>query len=218
MAANKVVYGTLVLMDLTSDTATVDDVAKGKTFHDKTGAQVTGSLTENDALSVVSNSQTVDYYESTTFGGVKLSFIRMTAKIKPSTANEKTILNGEQTVKIVKIADDFGNATAADVAKGKTFTSKNGLAITGTAEVTSGTQIAYVTDPSNPAVELSDGTVQIYGYAKNSTYLYSFCGKKYYRRNSRGSDSQLSTTFRVASGRITNLPSGLTECNLIAVQ
>lgn len=43
MAANKVVYGTLVLMDLTSDTATADDVAKGKTFHDKTGALVTGT-------------------------------------------------------------------------------------------------------------------------------------------------------------------------------
>lgn len=43
MAANKVVYGTLVLMDLTSDTATAKDVAKGKTFHDKTGALVTGT-------------------------------------------------------------------------------------------------------------------------------------------------------------------------------
>ena len=218
MAANKVVYGTLVLMDLTSDTATADDVAEGKTFHDKTGEQITGSLTENDALSVVTNSQTVDYYESTVVGGTKIPFIRMSAKIKPSTANEKTILNGEQSIKIVKTASDFGDAAASDVAKGKTFTSRNGLAITGTAEVSSGTQIAYVTDPSNPEVELSDGTVQIYGYAKNSTYLYSFCGRKYYRRSSKGSDSQLSTTFRVASGRIANLPSGLTECNLIAVQ
>lgn len=43
MAANKVVYGTLVLMDLTSDTVTAEDVAKGKTFHDKTGALVTGT-------------------------------------------------------------------------------------------------------------------------------------------------------------------------------
>lgn len=218
MAANKVVYGTLVLMDLTSDTATAADVAEGKTFHDKTGEQITGSLTENDALSVVTNSQTVEYYESTVVGGTKMPFIRMSAKIKPSTVNEKTILNGEQTVNIVKTASDFGDAAASDVAKGKTFTSRNGLAITGTAEASSGTQIAYVTDPSNPEVELSDGTVQIYGYAKNSTYLYSFCGRKYYRRSSNGRDIQLSTTFVVASGRITNLPSGLTECNLIAVQ
>lgn len=221
MAANKVVYGTLVLMDLTSDTATAADVAKGKTFHDKTGAQVTGSLTENDALSVVTNSQTVEYFV-TTVGGVNVPFIRMKAKIKPKTANKKTILNGEQSINIAKTAYDFGDATASDVAKGKTFTSRNGLAITGTLE-TSGSgessaenKVYVITDPSNPAVGLSDGTVQIYGYAKDSKYLYSFCGNKYYRRNQSGRDSSLSTTFKAISGSITNLPSNLTECNLIA--
>lgn len=42
---NKVVYGGEVLMDLTGDTATPDKVLKGATFHDKTGAAVTGSCT-----------------------------------------------------------------------------------------------------------------------------------------------------------------------------
>lgn len=45
MAINKIVYGDTTLIDLTSDTATASDVASGKKFHDRTGAQVTGSNT-----------------------------------------------------------------------------------------------------------------------------------------------------------------------------
>lgn len=43
MAINKIVYGDTTLIDLTSDTATASDVASGKKFHDRTGAQVTGT-------------------------------------------------------------------------------------------------------------------------------------------------------------------------------
>lgn len=42
---NKVVYGGNTLIDLTEDTATVSDVAQGKTFHLASGAQATGSAT-----------------------------------------------------------------------------------------------------------------------------------------------------------------------------
>lgn len=40
---NKVVYGNNILIDLTGDTAVASDVAQGKTFHDATGALVTGT-------------------------------------------------------------------------------------------------------------------------------------------------------------------------------
>ena len=40
---NKVIYGGNVLIDLTSDTATAQDVLSGKKFHDKSGASVTGT-------------------------------------------------------------------------------------------------------------------------------------------------------------------------------
>lgn len=40
---NKVIYGSTTLVDLTSDTATADKVLNGYTFHDKTGASVTGT-------------------------------------------------------------------------------------------------------------------------------------------------------------------------------
>lgn len=221
MAANKVVYGTLVLMDLTSDTATAADVAKGKTFHDKTGAQVAGSLTENDALSVVTNSQTVEYFVSTV-GSVKVPLIRMKAKIKPKTANEKTILNGEQSINITKTASDFGDATASDVAKGKTFTSRNGLAITGTAEATSGPKIAHVTSPSDlsPITDagFNAGTVTVYGFAKTSTLLISFAGNSYYKKGS-SSPTLVRNGFLIRDdGSIKGLPTGMTECNFIVMQ
>jgi len=43
MAINKIVYGDQTLIDLTSDTATVEDVVEGKTFHDASGQLRTGS-------------------------------------------------------------------------------------------------------------------------------------------------------------------------------
>ena len=45
MAVNKVVYGTSVLVDVTSDTVTADKMLAGYTAHDKSGNQVTGTVT-----------------------------------------------------------------------------------------------------------------------------------------------------------------------------
>lgn len=42
---NKIVYGNTVLIDLTSDTIEASDVINSKTFHDKSGATVTGTCT-----------------------------------------------------------------------------------------------------------------------------------------------------------------------------
>ena len=217
MAANKVVYGTLVLMDLTSDTVTADDLAKGVTCHDKSGNPIIGTLTENDALKIVNNSQSIDYFV-TTVVGIKVPMIKVSARFKPNTNNEKMILNGEQIITITNDASNFGNATAADVAKGTTFTSNAGVKLTGTLETSGGDKVYAITDPSNPAVGIPDGVVQIYGYAKDSGFLYAFCGNGFYKRNSKGSDTSMRTTFSVKKGVIARFPSGLTECNLIAVQ
>ena len=43
--ANKVIYGGEVIIDLTADTATASSVLVGSTFHDKSGASVTGACT-----------------------------------------------------------------------------------------------------------------------------------------------------------------------------
>ena len=47
---NKVIYGNTTLLDLTSDTATADKVLSGYTFHDKSGASVTGTAEASVAL------------------------------------------------------------------------------------------------------------------------------------------------------------------------
>lgn len=44
MPVNKVVFGDRTLIDLTSDTVSADKLAKGVTAHDKTGAQITGTM------------------------------------------------------------------------------------------------------------------------------------------------------------------------------
>lgn len=47
MAINKIVYGGNVLIDLTGDTITPDQLAKGATAHDKSGAHITGTSTKD---------------------------------------------------------------------------------------------------------------------------------------------------------------------------
>lgn len=44
---NKIIYGSDVLIDLTTDDVTAEDVASGKKFHDRTGAILTGTSTKD---------------------------------------------------------------------------------------------------------------------------------------------------------------------------
>ena len=44
MAVNKVVYGSDTLIDLTGDTVAKDTLAQGVTAHDKSGAQIVGTM------------------------------------------------------------------------------------------------------------------------------------------------------------------------------
>lgn len=51
MAINKVIYGGNTLIDLTSDTITADQLKKGVTAHDKSGAIITGTCTHDSDTS-----------------------------------------------------------------------------------------------------------------------------------------------------------------------
>ena len=48
---NKVIYGGKVLIDLTGDTITPADLARGVTAHDKSGAEITGTSTKDSDTS-----------------------------------------------------------------------------------------------------------------------------------------------------------------------
>lgn len=51
MAINKVIFGGDVLIDLTGDTVTPEQLAKGATAHDKSGAPITGTSTKDSDTS-----------------------------------------------------------------------------------------------------------------------------------------------------------------------
>ena len=58
MSINKVLYGTNVLVDLTTDTVTSDTLLKGYTAHDKSGNQITGTLEQSSG-----SSKNVQFYK-----------------------------------------------------------------------------------------------------------------------------------------------------------
>lgn len=58
MSINKVLYGTNVLVDLTTDTVTSDTLLKGYTAHNKSGNQITGTLEQSSG-----SSKNVQFYK-----------------------------------------------------------------------------------------------------------------------------------------------------------
>lgn len=106
--------------DTSDATVTAGDMAYGVVAYGKNG-KVTGTLTKVEA----GTSQTVRADE------VK----EMSAEIyMHGTVPVNVIFKAKSGLNIGAKPSEFGNATAADVAKGKTFTSAAGLKVVGTAE------------------------------------------------------------------------------------
>lgn len=118
---NQVIVNGETILDLTNDTVTANDLAEGVTAHDSSGALVNGNLSE---IEVFQNSPTITFKSQPPFTLFRCY----------PTVNKDCIIR--KTSKPVVLLDGgaFGNATAADVIKGKTFTSENGLKVSGTYE------------------------------------------------------------------------------------
>lgn len=171
---NQLLISGKVVFDVTNDTVTPNDLVKGVTAHDKSGAPITGTLkvldtsdanaTRNDirigktayinGVKVNGNlsedtllsylekygESTIDVSQSKSGvwvddHGVDYYVINITAPKMRATSDG--IYTPDTRMRITPLASAFGNATAADVAKGKTFTSEAGLLVTGTYEPTS---------------------------------------------------------------------------------
>lgn len=119
--ANQVIVNGETILDLTNDTVTANDLAEGVTAHDSSGALVNGNLSE---IEVFKNNPTITFKTDGPF-----SYFRCYP-----TVSKDCIMRTTSKPNVLLHATDFGNATAADVVKGKTFTSQNGLKVGGTYE------------------------------------------------------------------------------------
>ena len=206
-----------VLVDLTGDTVTADMLAKGVTAHGADGELVTGIIKEGDP----SRRDGTASYSS---GIAKLITIK-------STATEDAIIRKDSIFSATANASDFGNATVDDVAKGKTFTSYDGLKLTGTME--SGGTVAsddnceaYQITSASTALNFkrTDGTIKVWGYGYKSSGMYqktvyAFCGDGYYTGTSYGTPSKKSVTWGLHSdGTLSGLPSGLNALDVLVTK
>ena len=206
-----------VLVDLTGDTVTADMLAKGVTAHGADGELVTGIIKEGDP----SRRDGTASYSS---GIAKLITIK-------STATEDAIIRKDSIFSASAYASDFGNATVDDVAKGKTFTSYDGLKLTGTME--SGGTVAsddnceayHITDKSTALnFKRTDGDIKVWGYGFKSSGMYqkttyAFCGDGYYTGMSYGTPTKTSVTWGLNSdGTLSGLPGGLTALDVLVTK
>lgn len=285
MAVNKVVINDNTVLDLTGDTVTPSDLREGVTAHDATGMQITGTRP------ATSGTDTSD--ATATAGDIakgKTAYVqgeKVTGTVDTVEAEHYTIENASvsydgshilhsrkfqypalykegASVKLRTSPSTYGDATAADVAKGKTMTSAAGLKVVGTntndadtrdatataADIAAGktayVQGAKVTGTAEPAesnnnveayaitdtipsvsFKRTDGAIKIWGYGTmtsssgwggSTTSVLAFCGDKYYKIASWGSPTSTSLSLSISNGKLSGLPSGLTEINAIVTR
>ena len=148
MAVNKVVYGQNVLVDLTGDSVTPDKLAKGETAHDAAGEPITGTMEPgidtSDATATASDiaKGKTAYANGKKITGTVYNYGNTTALVAGTASIENyNFMLKNSTVSPCMFQGPFGlymsktnlgDATAEDVAEGKTFTSAAGLKVTGT--------------------------------------------------------------------------------------
>lgn len=142
---NQVIVNGETILDLTNDTVTASDLAKGVTAHDKSGTAITGTV-EVGHPTTKSSDVSAEFNETPIPGGSIYKSLSLTGK-----STDDVLMRKGTNYTVALESSNLGNATAADVAKGKTFTSTAGLSVTGTMETQGGG-----TDTSDATATASD--------------------------------------------------------------
>lgn len=112
-----------VLVDLTGDTVTASSLISGKTAHGANGNAVTGTIAKAP----------LEITGTASANNVVISNGSIYLNASPDLASDRSYIdNGQHKMVISAPASSLGDATAADVAVGVTFTSENGVRIVGT--------------------------------------------------------------------------------------
>lgn len=130
---NKVIYAGKTLIDLSADTVTAESVLKGQTFHDKTGATLTGTSTfdsdTTDATAAVAEILTgkTAYARGTKLTGTMVDNGAVTGTIS-TVAQEYTIPQGyhDGSGKVSILATEQAKIIAANIREGITILGVSG--------------------------------------------------------------------------------------------
>ena len=128
-------------------TATASDIVRGKTAY-VNGEKVNGTVTEFSSGIIWDNVTPLALPSSS-----EMTYIGMMTR-----TSADSLLRKDQPCYMRTNPTNFGDATTADVAAGKTFTSSAGLKVTGTRAIETGPTIARATSTSIPNAYSITGT------------------------------------------------------------
>ena len=131
------ITGTLKVLDTSDANATRNDIRIGKTAYIN-GINVLGNLSEDTLLAYdekygESNIDLFQRKSGVTVDGQGIDYYAIEITAPRATAYD-CICSSNTRMRVTPLASAFGNASPADVAKGKTFTSASGLKVEGTYE------------------------------------------------------------------------------------